>query len=183
MNGVDEMARRNLVTEHDGTYGLASDDPRGVVSVIKLSKAFYRKMIQNLAWATGYNVFAILLAAGVLAWARITLAPAVGALLMSASTVVVALNAQLLRRIDLRGIEQKRFHWTEGGEAVPNRPNVVGVGGSLSERSTSLAALKVALTAADERGKPSLVPTATGHSSAVEARPERAAQGAQGSCK
>jgi Cu2+-exporting ATPase len=80
---------------------LASSDPRAVVSVIRLSAASYRKMLQNLAWAAGYNVVAIPLAAGVLAWAGITLAPAVGAVLMSASTIVVALNAQLLRRLDL----------------------------------------------------------------------------------
>jgi Cu2+-exporting ATPase len=80
---------------------LASSDPRAVVSVIRLSEASYRKMAQNLAWAAGYNVLAIPLAAGVLAWAGITLAPAVGAVLMSASTIVVALNAQLLRRLDL----------------------------------------------------------------------------------
>ncbi|GAA3349439.1 heavy metal translocating P-type ATPase [Amorphoplanes nipponensis] len=80
---------------------LASSDPRGVTSVIRLSKASYRKMIQNLAWAAGYNVIAIPLAAGVLAWAGITLSPAVGAVLMSASTIVVALNAQLLRRVNL----------------------------------------------------------------------------------
>jgi Cu2+-exporting ATPase len=80
---------------------LASSDPRSVVSVIALSKASYRKMIQNLAWAGGYNLAAIPLAAGVLAWAGITLPPAVGAVLMSLSTIVVALNAQLLRRVDL----------------------------------------------------------------------------------
>ncbi|MDQ3569529.1 MAG: heavy metal translocating P-type ATPase [Actinomycetota bacterium] len=81
---------------------LASSDPRGVLSVIRLSRASYRKMLQNLGWAAGYNVVAIPLAAGVLSWAGITLPPAVGAVLMSASTVVVALNAQLLRRLDLR---------------------------------------------------------------------------------
>ncbi len=81
---------------------LASNDPRGVTSVIKLSQASYRKMLQNLGWAAGYNVVAIPLAAGVLSWAGLTLPPAVGAVLMSASTVVVALNAQLLRRVDLR---------------------------------------------------------------------------------
>jgi P-type Cu2+ transporter len=81
---------------------LASSDPRGVVGVIRLSRASYRKMIQNLAWAAGYNIVAIPLAAGVLAWAGITLSPAVGAVLMSLSTIVVALNAQLLRRLDLR---------------------------------------------------------------------------------
>jgi Cu2+-exporting ATPase len=81
---------------------LASDDPRGVVGIIRLSRASYRKMLQNLGWATGYNLVAVPLAAGVLAWAGLTLAPAVGAVLMSLSTIVVALNAQLLRRLDLR---------------------------------------------------------------------------------
>jgi Cu2+-exporting ATPase len=81
---------------------LTSSDPRAVASVIRLSRATYRKMLQNLAWAAGYNVIAIPLAAGVLAWAGISLAPAVGAVLMSLSTIVVALNAQLLRRVRLR---------------------------------------------------------------------------------
>ena len=73
-----------------------------MVAVIRLSQASYRKMLQNLAWATGYNLLAVPLAAGVLAWAGVTLAPAVGAVLMSLSTIVVALNAQFLRRLDLR---------------------------------------------------------------------------------
>jgi Cu2+-exporting ATPase len=81
---------------------LVSNDPRAVVSLIRLSAATYRKMIQNLAWAAGYNILAIPLAGGALAWAGITLPPALGALLMSASTIVVAVNAQLLRRLDLR---------------------------------------------------------------------------------
>ena len=81
---------------------LASSDPRSVLGVIRLSKASYRKMIQNLTWAAGYNVVAIPLAAGALSWAGLTLPPAVGAVLMSVSTIVVALNAQLLRRLDLR---------------------------------------------------------------------------------
>ncbi len=80
---------------------LASDDPRAVVDVIKLSKASYRKMVQNLVWATGYCAFAIPVAAGVLAWAGITLAPALAAVFMSLSTIIVALNAQLLRRLQL----------------------------------------------------------------------------------
>jgi P-type Cu2+ transporter len=80
---------------------LASSDPRAVTGVIRLSKASYAKMLQNLAWAAGYNVVAIPLAAGVLAWAGFTLSPAVGAILMSLSTIVVALNAQLLRRVQL----------------------------------------------------------------------------------
>ena len=81
---------------------LASSDPRGVDSVIELSRATYRKMLQNLGWAAGYNIVAIPLAAGAFAWAGLTLSPAVGAVLMSLSTIVVALNAQLLRRLRLR---------------------------------------------------------------------------------
>ena len=81
---------------------LASDDPRSVLSVIELSRASYRKMKQNLAWAAGYNLISVPLAAGVLAPLGFVLPMAVGALLMSASTVVVAVNAQLLRRLDLR---------------------------------------------------------------------------------
>lgn len=81
---------------------LASSDPRLVAGVRELSTASYRKMIQNLAWAGGYNVAAIPLAAGVLAPVGFTLSPAVGAVLMSLSTIIVALNAQLLRRIDIR---------------------------------------------------------------------------------
>ncbi|HQZ34732.1 MAG TPA: copper-translocating P-type ATPase [Ilumatobacteraceae bacterium] len=81
---------------------LASSDPRSVASVIRLSRASYRKMIQNLAWAAGYNIIAIPLAAGAFAWAGVTLSPAIGAVLMSMSTIVVALNAQLLRRVQLK---------------------------------------------------------------------------------
>ena len=81
---------------------LASDDPRSVLAVIELSRASYRKMTQNLWWAAGYNLVAVPLAAGVLAPIGVVLPMEVGALLMSASTVVVALNAQLLRRLDLR---------------------------------------------------------------------------------
>ncbi len=80
---------------------LVKSDPQDVVKVIKLSKATYRKMQQNLVWATGYNVFAIPLAAGVLYGAGIILSPALGAVLMSVSTIVVAINAQLLRRARL----------------------------------------------------------------------------------
>jgi Cu2+-exporting ATPase len=81
---------------------LASDDPRGVVGVRRLSIASYRKMVQNLVWATSYNAVAIPLAAGALAPWGIVLPPAVGALAMSLSTVVVAFNALLLTRLDLR---------------------------------------------------------------------------------
>lgn len=81
---------------------LASSDPRSVLSVIELSRASYRKMKQNLWWAAGYNLLSVPLAAGVLAPIGFILPMEIGALLMSASTVVVALNAQLLRRLDLR---------------------------------------------------------------------------------
>jgi Cu2+-exporting ATPase len=81
---------------------LAGDDPRAVLSVIELSKAGYRKMQQNLWWAAGYNLISVPLAAGLLAPAGFVLPMSVGAILMSVSTVVVALNAQLLRRLDLR---------------------------------------------------------------------------------
>ncbi|MGX5694173.1 heavy metal translocating P-type ATPase [Dermacoccus sp. 147Ba] len=81
---------------------LASSDPRSVLSVIELSRATYRKMKQNLWWAAGYNLVSVPLAAGVLAPVGFVLPMSVGAVLMSASTVVVALNAQLLRRLDLR---------------------------------------------------------------------------------
>ncbi|HSF27322.1 MAG TPA: copper-translocating P-type ATPase [Actinomycetes bacterium] len=80
---------------------LASSDPRAVLSAIELSRASYRKMQQNLAWATGYNVVAIPLAAGVLEPVGVSISPALGAVLMSVSTIVVALNAALLRRTDL----------------------------------------------------------------------------------
>ncbi|HEV2755005.1 MAG TPA: copper-translocating P-type ATPase [Actinomycetota bacterium] len=99
--GIAIGAGTDVAIESAGVI-LASDDPRAVAGVISLSRASYRKMVQNLVWATGYNAFAIPLAAGVLAWAGVSLSPAVGAVLMSISTIVVAANAQLLRRLDLR---------------------------------------------------------------------------------
>jgi len=81
---------------------LGSSDPRSVLSVIQLSKASYRKMKQNLWWAGGYNLLAVPLAAGALAPIGFVLPMSIGAVLMSLSTIVVALNAQLLRRLDLR---------------------------------------------------------------------------------
>jgi P-type Cu2+ transporter len=98
--GIAIGAGTDVAIESAGVV-LASSDPRGVTGVITLSRASYRKMLQNLGWAAGYNILAIPLAAGVLAWAGLTLSPAIGAILMSASTIVVALNAQLLRRVDL----------------------------------------------------------------------------------
>jgi P-type Cu2+ transporter len=81
---------------------LASDDPRSVLSVIALSQASYRKMKQNLWWAAGYNLISVPLAAGVLAPIGLVMPMSLGAILMSVSTIVVAFNAQLLRRLDLR---------------------------------------------------------------------------------
>ena len=80
---------------------LIEDDPKDVLAALKLSKATYNKMIQNLWWGAGYNVIAIPLAMGALAWAGFILSPAVGAVFMSLSTVIVALNAVTLRRTDL----------------------------------------------------------------------------------
>jgi Cu2+-exporting ATPase len=84
-----------------GDVVLVRSDPRDVPRIIELSRATYRKMVQNLWWAAGYNIVAIPLAAGVLAPIGIVLSPAVGAVLMSLSTVIVAINAQLLRRTAL----------------------------------------------------------------------------------
>jgi Cu2+-exporting ATPase len=84
-----------------GDVVLVRSDPRDVPRIVALSKATYRKMVQNLWWAAGYNIFAIPLAAGVLAPWGVVLPAAVGAVLMSVSTIVVAINAQLLRRADL----------------------------------------------------------------------------------
>ncbi|MFC4564562.1 heavy metal translocating P-type ATPase [Nocardiopsis mangrovi] len=98
--GIAIGAGTDVAIESAGVV-LASDDPRGVLAVRKLSVAGYRKMRQNLGWAAGYNVLSVPLAAGVLAPIGFVLPPAVGAVLMSLSTIVVALNAQLLRRVDL----------------------------------------------------------------------------------
>jgi P-type Cu2+ transporter len=101
--GIAIGAGTDVAIESAGIV-LAANDPRAVLGVTRLSQASYRKMLQNLGWATGYNLLAVPLAAGALAWAGITLAPAVGAVLMSASTILVALNAQLLRGLDLRPV-------------------------------------------------------------------------------
>lgn len=81
-----------------GDIVLVRSDPRDVPRIVRLSRASYRKMVQNLWWAAGYNIVAIPLAAGVLAGQGVLLSPAIGAVLMSLSTVIVAVNAQLLRR-------------------------------------------------------------------------------------
>ena len=85
---------------------LVKSNPLDVVKIIALSQASYRKMLQNLWWAAGYNIIALPLAAGVLAGWGILLSPAVGALLMSLSTIIVAANAQLLRRTTLTVIDK-----------------------------------------------------------------------------
>jgi Cu2+-exporting ATPase len=99
--GIAIGAGTDVAIESAGVV-LTSSDPRAVIGVIRLSRASYRKMVQNLAWGAGYNLIAIPLAAGIFSFAGITLSPAVGAFLMSGSTVVVAFNAQLLRGLDLR---------------------------------------------------------------------------------
>ncbi|MCL4292510.1 MAG: copper-translocating P-type ATPase [Acidimicrobiia bacterium] len=98
--GIAIGAGTDVAVESAGLI-LAGSDPRAVVGIIRLSEAAYRKSLQNLAWAAGYNVVAIPLAAGALAWAGVAMPPAIAAVLMSVSTIVVALNAQLLRRVRL----------------------------------------------------------------------------------
>jgi P-type Cu2+ transporter len=99
--GIAIGSGTNVAIESAGII-LVKNNPLDVVKVIELSRASYGKMIQNLLWATGYNVVALPLAAGILAPIGILLSPAVGALLMSLSTIIVALNAQLLRRVRLQ---------------------------------------------------------------------------------
>ena len=102
--GIAIGAGTDVAIESAGIV-LASDDPRGVVAIRRLSGATYRKMVQNLWWAAGYNLAAIPLAAGVLAPIGFVMPMALGAVLMSASTIIVALNAQLLRRVELHVLD------------------------------------------------------------------------------
>ena len=99
--GIAIGAGTDVAVESAGIV-LVRDDPRDVVGAIRLSRASYAKMVQNLVWATGYNLIAIPVAAGVLVPWGVDLPMAVGAIVMSASTIVVAANAQLLRRLQLR---------------------------------------------------------------------------------
>jgi Cu+-exporting ATPase len=99
--GIAIGAGTDVAIESAGLI-LTSDDPRGVTSIIKLSAAVHRTSSQNHAWAAGYNVLAIPIAAGALGWAGVSMPPALAAVLMSLSTIIVAINAQLLRRLDLR---------------------------------------------------------------------------------
>jgi Cu2+-exporting ATPase len=126
--GIAIGAGTDVAIESAGVV-LVSSDPRAVLGVIRLSKATYRKMLQNLGWGAGYNALAIPLAAGALAWAGVTLSPAVGAILMSLSTIIVALNAQLLRRVEL-GVD------TSSGGASQ------AIGDAISSRSRSQAATR-----------------------------------------
>jgi Cu2+-exporting ATPase len=98
--GIAIGAGTNVAVEA-GDVVLVRSDPRDVPRIIALSRATYRKMVQNLWWAAGYNVIALPLAAGLLAPWGIVLQPAIGAVLMSLSTIIVAINAQLLRRTAL----------------------------------------------------------------------------------
>lgn len=98
--GIAIGAGTDVAIESAGIV-LASSDPRGVSKIVKLSKKTFTKMVQNLIWATGYNLIAVPLAAGALAFTGFVLSPAVGAALMSLSTIIVALNAQLLRKVEL----------------------------------------------------------------------------------
>jgi P-type Cu2+ transporter len=102
--GIAIGAGTDVAVESAGIV-LVRNDPRDVAGAIELSRATYRKMVENLVWATGYNAIAIPVAAGVLAPIGLILPMSVGALVMSASTIVVALNAQLLRRVRLRPAE------------------------------------------------------------------------------
>ncbi len=112
--GIAIGAGTDVAIESAGVV-LVSDDPRAVIGVIDLSSASYRKMIQNLVWATGYNLAAIPIAAGAFRFAGVTIPPALAAVAMSLSTIIVAANAQLLRRLDLRPAEQLSMsppHWS-----------------------------------------------------------------------
>jgi Cu2+-exporting ATPase len=131
--GIAIGAGTDVAIESAGLI-LASSDPRAVVGIVRLSKATYRKSLQNLWWAAGYNVVAIPIAAGALAWAGVAMPPAVAAVLMSVSTIVVAANAQLLRRVDLR----PRDDLDHDGHASRPRPaTTAGRGGGAQGSSTT----------------------------------------------
>jgi Cu2+-exporting ATPase len=116
--GIAIGAGTDVAIESAGVV-LASDDPRAALDVIRLSRATYRKMVQNLAWATGYNLFSLPVAAGAFAWAGVTLSPAVAAVLMSLSTVIVALNAQVLRSLRLGAAARTPIRRPAPAEAKP----------------------------------------------------------------
>jgi len=99
--GIAIGAGTDVAIESAGIV-LVRSDPRDVVSAIQLSRATYRKMVQNLIWATAYNLFAIPVAAGIFVRWGLDLPMSVGAIAMSLSTIIVAANAQLLRRLKLQ---------------------------------------------------------------------------------
>ncbi|MFC2030060.1 HAD-IC family P-type ATPase, partial [Chloroflexota bacterium] len=101
---------------------LVQSNPLDVVKIVELSRASHRKMVENLVWATGYNLIALPLAAGILAPWGILLSPAVGALLMSLSTVIVAINAQTLRRTRLGADEEEQSPVPAGTAAATPLP-------------------------------------------------------------
>ncbi len=107
--GIAIGAGTDVAVESAGIV-LVRSDPRDVVGAIELSRAAYRKMVQNLVWATAYNLIAIPVAAGLLVRWRIDLPMSVGAIAMSTSTMIVALNAQLLRRLRIVRHETKVSH-------------------------------------------------------------------------
>jgi Cu2+-exporting ATPase len=107
--GIAIGAGTDVAVESAGIV-LVRSDPRDVVGAIELSRAAYRKMVQNLVWATAYNLIAIPVAAGLFVRWRIDLPMSVGAIAMSASTIIVALNAQLLRRLRIVHPETKVAH-------------------------------------------------------------------------
>jgi Cu2+-exporting ATPase len=116
--GIAIGAGTDVAVESAGIV-LVRSDPRDVVGAIELSQATYRKMVQNLIWAAGYNLVAIPVAAGILVPWGIDLPMAVGAVVMSLSTIIVAANAQLLRRVHLRpdgpGNDNHKIHLTATG--------------------------------------------------------------------
>ena len=132
--GIAIGAGTDVAIESAGLI-LASSDPRAVVGIIRLSKAAYRKSLQNLWWAAGYNIVAIPLAAGALAWAGITMPPALAAVLMSVSTIVVALNAQLLRRVQLRPPDGAALGPNEAAERLLDGSRSIRPGGGRRDRS------------------------------------------------
>ena len=141
--GIAIGAGTDVAMESAGVV-LAGNDPRAVLSMVDLSRASYRKMWQNLVWATGYNVLSVPLAAGVLAFAGVVLSPAAGAVLMSASTIVVALNAQLLRRVKAQPLRRSNETLSHLLQVFPGRSHSAALSfapGALTQNPAFGAAL------------------------------------------
>ena len=117
--GIAIGAGTDVAVESAGIV-LVRSDPRDVVGAIELSRATYRKMVQNLIWATAYNLIAIPVAAGLFVRWRLDLPMSVGAIAMSMSTIIVALNAQLLRRLKLR--REVSVATASTSHAAPHQP-------------------------------------------------------------